>query len=133
MARLHPRFGVPSVATLILGGFGLALCLVPLKLLITILGSATIAYYLWACLGVLRGRMAGLTAHAAYRMPLFPLAPLAGLMVLAAIVWTSLGDVSGRTSLAVTAAIMVMSALYYRLALHGKGRWAHRGPTPVAS
>ncbi len=131
VTQLHPRFGAPSLATLLIGGAGLICCIVPLTLLITLLGSGTVVFYSVACLGVMRGRATGTTAHAGFRMPLYPLAPLAALAALAFVVVTSLGDATGRRGLGVTCGTMLVCALYYRFVVRRHGRWALRGPTLV--
>jgi len=129
LLRLHPRFGSPWTATLVMGAVGTLWCVVPENILLTTISGGIVVIYTLLCVAVIAGRRSGATAHAAYRMPLYPLIPIAALIVLAGIVWTSLGDAAvGRPGLFATAAIVAVSLGYYRFALHGRGRWAHRGP-----
>jgi amino acid transporter len=127
---IHPRFHSPWVATLVMGGVGVLWCFAPLALLVTVIASGTVAAYAGLCLAVLAGRRNGSTAHGVYRMPLFPLAPIAALVALAGVVWTSLMDEHvGRPGLLSAVAVIVISALWYQLVLRRRGSWAHRGPT----
>jgi amino acid transporter len=127
LARLHPRFNSPWIATLTIGSVSLLLCLVRLDLLVILIGEGTAAIYLCMCLAALRGR-AGAAAHAPYRMPLFPWVPILALLGLFALGTADLFDEDGRKGLMVSAAVAVLAVLYWRLALRPSGRWAHRGP-----
>ena len=130
LAHLHPRLGSPMLATLVMGAAGLLWCLVPLKILITIIASGTVVSYGGLCLAVMVGRRNGTTAHARYRMPLFPLQPIIALVVLAAMTWSSFNDVKvGRPGLAVMAVIVACSIAYWRLVLSKADRWQMHGPT----
>jgi amino acid transporter len=132
VAALHPRFHSPWVATLVMGSCSVAWCFAPLKLLITVIASGTVALYAGLCLAAMRGRRTGSTAHGRYKMPFFPLAPAAALLALGAVVWTSVQDPDvGRPGLIWCGAIMAVSALLYRVWLRPTGRWAHRGPTSL--
>ena len=126
---LHPRFHSPWIATLVMGGVGIAWCFVPLAILVTVIASGTVALYAGMCLAALAGRRAGSTAHGHWRMPLFPLAPIVALAALAGVLWTSLTDERvGRPGLVATAAVIAVSVLLYRLVLRPRGTWADRGP-----
>jgi L-asparagine transporter-like permease len=61
-------------------------------------------------------------------MPLFPLAPILGLIALCFVVYTSLLTDDGRLSLEVNAGAIVLSFIYYRLVLARRGAWVLRGP-----
>lgn len=125
--RLHLRFNSPWVATTLLGVTGVLWCLVPLNLLLILIGEGTACIY--ACMGVaaLKGR-SRLTAHAAWRMPLWPIGPILALLALAAVGVADLFDPDARRGLIASAATIVVSVGYYRLALHRRGTWSHRGP-----
>jgi len=130
--QIHPRLGSPWVATLVMGGLSVAWCLAPLAILVTIIACGTVGIYAALCLAVIAGRRNGSTAHAAYRMPFFPAAPVIALMALAGVIWTSLTDAqTGRPGLLATALVVVASALYYQLVLRPRGTWGHRGPSEL--
>ena len=100
VSRLHLRFNSPWVATTVLGATGVLWCLVPLDLLLILIGDGTAAIYLCMSLAALKGR-SGVAA---------------------------LFDAEARWGLMATAATVIVSVGYYRLALHGKGGWSHKGP-----
>ena len=127
MSRLHLRFNSPWVATTVLGATGVLWCLVPLNVLLIVIGEGTACIYACMCVAALKGR-SGLTAHAAWRMPLFPLGPILGLVALISVGMAGLFDPDTRSGLIASAATVALSVGYYRLALHGKDRWGHRGP-----
>jgi amino acid transporter len=128
LAQLHPRFNSPWVATLAVGVASLLLCLVKLNVLVILIGDGTAAIYICMCLAVLQGRRSGVTAHAAYRMPLFPLLPWLALAALVAVGLADLFDADGRKGVAASVVVAALSALYYRFVLKPAGTWAHRGP-----
>jgi amino acid transporter len=127
-ARLHPRFNSPWIATLAVGAAALLWCLVRLDVLVVLIGEGTAAIYVCMCLAALRGRRSGASAHGPYRMPAFPLTPVLALMALAAVGGADLFDPDGRKGLLASAVVIAASVLYYRLVLHHRGGWAHRGP-----
>jgi len=127
--RIHARFHSPWIATLVMGVIAIGWCFAPLSLLVTVIASGLVATYAGLCAGAIAGRRTGSTARGAYRMPLFPLAPIVGLAALVGLVWTSLQDAEvGRPGLLASLAVIVVSALAYRLVLRPRGTWAHRGP-----
>jgi len=129
LARLDPQTGAPRAATLTMGAVALGWCTVPERVLLTIISGGIVIIYGLLCSAVIAGRRSGATAHGSYRMPLFPWPPVLALCALAGIVWTSLGDAEvGGPGLLATAAIVLLAVGYYRVALHGRGRYASRGP-----
>ncbi len=128
LAQIHPRFGSPWTATLVMGAAGLLGCFISQKVLVLILGNGNIALYTGLCLAVLMGRRSGATGHAGYRMPLFPLAPVVALVALAAVVWFDLHDADGAKGLAATVACVVLSLLYYSLVLKRRAAWSYTTP-----
>ncbi|CCH33167.1 APC family permease [Actinosynnema sp. NPDC047251] len=129
LAAIHPRTGTPWIATLVTGAFATLLCFVDKDFLLVVTATSIVAVYAALCLAVLNGRRNRSTAHAAYRMPLFPVAPVLALVALAYVVWQNAMDpVIGRPSLIITAGIAVVSALYYLLVLRRRGAWELRGP-----
>ncbi|HEY4030969.1 MAG TPA: APC family permease [Caulobacteraceae bacterium] len=131
VARLHGRFNSPWVATTALGATGILWCLVPLNVLLVVIGEGTAAIYACMCVAAIKGR-GGAAAHAAWRMPLFPLAPWLALLALVAVAAADLFDADARKGLLATAATVIGAVAYYRLALHGRGRWSHKGPAREA-
>ncbi len=129
LTLVHPRFGSPWAATLVTGALACLLCFVSLGLLLVLTGTAIVVVYGALCVAAIAGRRTGSTAHAAYRMPLFPWPPVVALIVLAYVVYTNLMDPqTGQPSLIATACIIVVSALYYRLVLRRRGDWVLREP-----
>jgi amino acid transporter len=128
LARLHPRFNSPWVATLAIGVTSILWCLVRLDLLLILIGDGTAAIYLCMSLAALKGRK-GVAAHAPYRMPLFPWIPVLALLGLSAVGAADLLTPDGREGLLASAVVAVAAVAYYRLAVRKSGRWAHRGPS----
>lgn len=124
MTQIHPRFGSPWIGTLIVGGVGVACCFLPLTLLLVLSGTGLVAIYAGIAVASMVGRRSGATDHAAYRMPLYPLAPVITLLALGYVVWTSWLDLEeGRPGLVMTAVQIAGSAAYYWLVLRPRGRW----------
>lgn len=124
MAMVHPRLGSPWVGTLLVGGFGIAACFLPLTLLLVLSGTGLVAIYAGISVAAIVGRRTGRTAHAAYRMPIYPVAPVVTLLALAYVVWTSwLDPVEGRPGLVMTAGQIALSISYYWFVLRRRGGW----------
>ena len=122
LARIHPRFGSPWVATLVMGAAALLACFADSHVLVLVLGNGNVAIYAGLCLAALAGRRTGATAHAGYRMPLFPLAPVFGLAFLAGVVGFDLVDPAGRSGLAATVAAVAVALAYHHAVLRRPGR-----------
>jgi amino acid transporter len=74
---VHPRLRTPVVATLVVGVAGAVLLwLVSFNVMLIVTGASLLVTYLLVALGALVGRIRGITAHAAYRMPAWPVVPL---------------------------------------------------------
>ena len=128
MGLIHPRWGSPWAGTLIVGAVGMALCLLPLRLLEVWSGAGLIAIYAGVALAAMVGRRTGATSHAAYRMPLYPLAPLVTFAALALVTWAAwLDPEEGRAAILATGAQIAIAVGYYRLVLRRKG-WTARVP-----
>lgn len=129
MAAVHPRLGSPHVATLLVGGVGVLCCFLPLTLLLVLSGTGLVAIYAGIALAAIVGRRTGATAHAAYRMPLYPLAPAVTLLALGYVVWTSWLDLEeGRPGILMTLAQIAASAAWYWFVLRRRGGWTARVP-----
>jgi amino acid transporter len=128
--RLHPKFDSPWIAMLITGAVGVGFCFIPFHLLLVFNGMAVVATYIALCLAAIAARITGASAHAPYRMPLFPLAPVVGLIALAGVVWANWIDPTlGRPSLLATAGVMIAFGAYYLLRKAAGGfAWTLSGP-----
>jgi amino acid transporter len=127
MAAVHPRFHSPWIATLTSGAAALACCLLPLKLLVILSGTNLVMIYAGVSLAAIAGRRNHTTDVGHYRMPLYPLWPVASLLGLAGVAVADLLDPdSGRPSLIANAAVMAVSAGYYWLYLRRRGGWTLR-------
>ncbi|MEV6911624.1 APC family permease [Amycolatopsis sp. NPDC051071] len=124
LSAVHPKFGTPWVATVGTGLVAALLCFVDPKLLLVVTSTSIVAVYAALCVGAIVGRRTGATAHAKYRMPWFPVAPVLALAVLVYVVYQNLLDPAvGRPSLIVTAVVALLSIAYYLLVLRRKGGW----------
>ena len=130
LVQVHQRFDSPWVATLLAGATGIAVCFVPFNLLLVLTGTGVVVMYALLCLGAIVGRISGRTAHAAFRMPLFPLAPIVGLLALIYILYANWIDLDvGRPSLVATACTLALAAIYYVLMRRRRGPgWVMNGP-----
>ncbi|WP_375382442.1 APC family permease [uncultured Sphingomonas sp.] len=94
LTTLHPRYGSPVFAIVLLGVAALVACLIGQRALLALL-SAEVFTALLVVIAVVVGRRRRLTGIGTFRSPLFPLAPVLGLAVIAAFVmvdWTGPGD-----------------------------------------
>lgn len=124
LVAIHPRFDSPWIGTLIVGGLGTLACFLPMQLLLVLNGTGLVAIYGGIALAAMAGRRSGASAHAPYRMPLYPIAPVVTLLALAYVVWTSWLDAAeGRSGLIATAAQIAGSVLWYKFVLCRRGQW----------
>jgi amino acid transporter len=127
LAKIHPRFATPWIATIIVGAIAAALCFANNQFLLVTTSTTIIAVYAFLALSTMTGRRNGSTSHAVYRMPLYPVAPILALAALGYVIYeNALDPVTGRPSLYVTVGIGVASALYYLVVLRRKG-WKLKG------
>jgi amino acid transporter len=128
IGAVHPRFGSPWIAALIMGAATAACCLLDLHLLVMLTANGLVVIYAGVSIAAIAGRINGTTSGGHYRMPLFPLAPVAALLALAAVVWADLVDPEvGRPSLVANLAFMAVFAAYYLVYLRRRGGWTLRG------
>ncbi|MBN6041057.1 APC family permease [Amycolatopsis sp. 195334CR] len=124
LAKVHPRFGTPWVATIGTGAVAAGLCFVDERVLLVVTSTAIVVVYAALCLGAIAGRRSGATAHARYRMPWFPVAPVLALAALGFVLYQNARDPEvGRPSLIVTAGIAVLAGAYYLLVRRRRGGW----------
>ncbi|WP_219415640.1 APC family permease [Pseudonocardia nigra] len=124
LATIHPRFGTPWVATLTAGVLATACCFLDLTLLLVATGTSLAVLYGALCVAAIAGRRNGSTAHAAYRMPLFPLPPIVVLGALAYVLYQTAADPEfGRPSIVAAVVVLAVSGLYYVAVLRRRGGW----------
>lgn len=112
LSSLHRRFGSPWVASLALGCIGCGLCFVGERGLLVIL-SGDVFTAAMVVAAVLVGRRRGQTGVTSFRSPLFPLTPLLGLVVVAAVVAADWHDrQAGRPSLVLLSGVAVCALAY---------------------
>ncbi len=125
---VHPRYRSPWIATLIMGAATAVCCFLSLDLLVMLTSTGIVVVYAGVSLAVMAGRRNGTTEAGAYRMPLYPLAPVLSLVGLAAVVVANVMDPEvGRPSLIANAVVMVLCAAYYAFYLQRRGGWRLRG------
>jgi hypothetical protein len=88
------------------------------------------AFYVW---GVFAGRRSGRTNRASYRMRLYPLLPLLGIVIVVGEVAAQWLDRDiGRPALLIWLGIFLLSYLYYRLVLMRRPTgWRMEGPRDI--
>jgi len=125
----HPRFNSPWIATLAAGASAMLMCFIGLDRLLVLTGAGLSATYGALCVAAIAGRRTGSSGRAAWRMPLYPLAPLLGFAGSAyALVAEGLDPDVGRISLIATAAFLAVSLAYYGAVVRRRGAWAIRDP-----
>jgi len=126
---VHPRFQTPLPATLFVGAAAAVVAaIVPIGSLITATGATLVALYLIVALSAIVGRRNGTTAHTRYRMPLWPLAPVAVILTLGYITYQLwLGN---PWQVIIAAGALAVGYLYYYAYLHA--RRADRWTMPAA-
>jgi amino acid transporter len=112
--QLHRRFHSPWLAALCVGLLAMAACFIPQTMLFMLIGTSLVFIYSLLCVAVMVGRRNGTTRHGRYRMPLFPLPPLLGLLALGYVSYANFLDAAvGRLSLWATLGMVLLAALYY--------------------
>jgi amino acid transporter len=126
--RTHARFHSPWVGTLVAGGLAILACFIGYQQLLVLTGAGISITYVALSIAALWGRWHGRSTHAVYRMPLFPLMPIAALIVLGYVLYLSWLDTDGRSSLLATFAAMGISLAYYFLVVRRRGVWVLNDP-----
>ncbi|WP_194926458.1 APC family permease [Catenulispora pinisilvae] len=128
LAAVHPRFGSPWIATILTGVVSAGFCFADDTFLLVVTSTTIIAVYAALALSSIAGRRNGSTAHAAYRMPAWPLAPVLALGAIGYVVYENFQDPKvGRPSLWTTIGIAVVSAAYYLIVVRRRGAWELQG------
>ncbi|SFO57772.1 APC family permease [Amycolatopsis rubida] len=127
LSVVSPRFGAPWVATLVVGVSEAVLCFVPVETLSGVTGVAVVALYLAISVSVLWARRPAHRRPQVWRMPGWPVVPVAAVLALGyVLVSQSLLD------LAITAGVLVVSAGYWWGYLRRRpDRWLVTIPSPV--
>ena len=124
LTTIHPRFGSPWIGTVLIGAVGVACCFLSIELLLILSGTGLLAIYGGIAVAAMVGRRTGATAHAQYRTPLYPLAPVLTLVALAGVAWATWIDLEeGRPAMMMTAVQIVLSIGYYWFVLRRRGAW----------
>ena len=119
MSVVSKRFGAPWVATLITGLSEAVLCFVPVETLSGVTGVAVVALYLSVAAAALGTRRAAHRKAAVWRMPGWPVVPVLALAALAYVLVEQ-----KPLDLAITAAVLLVSALYWWVGLRPRpDRW----------
>jgi amino acid transporter len=129
LSSVHAPSGAPRAATILIGIFSLACCFLGTHLLV-IFVTGIVTYTLGlVCLAVLVGRWKGTTGQTGWwRTPLYPLAPLLGLIMAIGFCVADLFDPdAGRPSMIILGAIIVLAFWWYHLVLRKRpGGWTPR-------
>jgi amino acid transporter len=125
----HGRLHSPWIATLAAGVLSMAACCLGMQWLLVVTGTSIGFVYAALCVAAIAGRRSGASNHAAYRMPLYPLWPVLGLLSLTYVFYASALDPAvGQQSLIINGAIVALSLIYYFFIRRRRGGWAIRDP-----
>lgn len=129
LGRVHPTLQTPLPATLFVGAVAAVVAsIVPLNALITATGATLVALYLIVALSAIVGRRNGTTAAAKYRMPAWPLAPVAVILTLGYVTYQLWQGNKWQVIIAVGA--LTLGYAYYYAYLHTRRhhRWTMPDP-----
>ena len=129
LASVHGASGSPRAATLLVGVISGTCCLLDAHVLLVVSTSTMVFSLALVCCAVLVGRNKRLTGQAGYwRSPLFPSAPILGLMLAFSFALADLHDAEvGRPSLLVVGAMVAVGLLWHHFVLSRRaGGWAPR-------
>ncbi len=119
LMTVHGGSGTPRSATLLVGAFSAACCLLSSHVLLVFTSGLIVFALALVSLAVLVGRRRGLTGQSGFwRSALFPAAPVAGLVIAAAFAIADWADADvGRPSLVVMALVIAAAILWHRFGL----------------
>jgi amino acid transporter len=124
VSAVHSKYSSPLNATVVVAVLSAAACFIDMNLLFVVTGTSLIVIYAVLCVAVIVGRQNGTTATGHYRMPLFPLPAVIGLLALIYIAYQNfLDEAFGRPSLMATGIIMLVAAVYYGVFLARRKDW----------
>jgi amino acid transporter len=136
LARVHTPSGAPRVATWVSCAIGAGCCLVETHTLVVFTSGLTVYSLALVSLAVLVGRLRHLTGQSGYwRSPLYPLAPILGLILAVVFGIADLLDAdAGRPSLLLLGALISAGLFWHHLVLRRRvGGWAPRVESIAAS
>lgn len=124
LAYVHPKLQTPLPATLFVGAAAAVIAsFVPLNTLITATGATLVILYLLVALSAIVGRRTGSTAHAKYRMPAWPLAPVAVIAALCYVTYQLWQGNPWQVVIAVGALVVGYAYYYGYLYARRQTRW----------
>ena len=129
LARVHRSSGAPRLATWVIGAISAACCLLDTHVLVVFISGFAVYSLGLVSVAVFVGRKRLLTGQPGYwRSPLFPLAPVLGLILAVGFAVADLLDAeAGRPSLLVLGVMIVAGLLWHHLVLRRRpGGWAPR-------
>lgn len=127
LVRLHPRWGSPWVATLVIAGLAAGYCVLPLDAIVPLISFVTLATWVLLSAACIVGRRRGTTGtNGRYRAPLFPVPQIVTILAVAGLtvlVWND--PVNGRPGVIAVGVVVVVAMLYHALVLERRaGGWA---------
>jgi amino acid transporter len=129
LARVHHSSGAPRAATWTVGVISAACCLLDTHVLIVFVSGLTVYSLGLVSIAVLVGRRRRLTGQpGCWRSPLYPLAPMLGLLLAIGFGVADLLDAdAGRPSLLLLGALIIAGLLWHHFVLRRRmGGWAPR-------
>jgi amino acid transporter len=126
LARVHRSSGAPRAATWFIGALSAGCCLLDTHLLVVFLSGLTVYSLALVSFAVLVGRSRRLTGQPGFwRSPLYPLAPILGLVIAVAFGIADLLDAdAGRPGLLILGAMIVAGLLWHHFVLSRRpGGW----------
>ena len=129
LATVHAESGAPRAATLVFSGLTAACCLLDTHTLVVFTSGLTVYSLALISVALLVGRRRGLTGQAGFwRSPLYPLAPVLGILLAIGFGAAELADAAeGRPSLLLLGGIIAAGLLWHHQVLRRRpGGWAPR-------
>src|SRR5262249_21994596 len=126
LSTVHRTSGAPRTATWIIGAISAACCLLSMHVLVVFISGLTVYSLALVSLAVLVGRARGLTGQRGYwRSPLYPLAPILGLLIAIGFGIADLLDTeAGRPGFLMLGAMIVAGLVWHHLVLSRRpGGW----------